>query len=84
METITFKTHVGEDGILQIALPPEIKNADLEVTLVFQTVSISQTKFESIKQGWHKDFFEEVVGSWEGEPLIRAVQLQFEERDELL
>jgi hypothetical protein len=39
MKTISFKTHVGENGILQVTLPPEIKNMDLEVTLVFQPIS---------------------------------------------
>ena len=32
MKTISFKTRVGEDGTLQISLPHELKNTDLEVT----------------------------------------------------
>lgn len=29
-------------------------------------------------------FYTEIVGGWEGEPLVRPEQLPFEERDELL
>lgn len=28
-------------------------------------------------------FFEEVLGSWEGEPLVRPEQLEYEPREEL-
>jgi hypothetical protein len=33
--------------------------------------------------GWPEDFFEEVVGGWQGEPLQRPPQGQFEARDSL-
>jgi hypothetical protein len=35
---------VGEDGTLQISLPPELKNTDLEVTLVYQQISLKEKK----------------------------------------
>ena len=34
-------------------------------------------------EGWPPGFFEDVAGSWEGEPLERPEQLPFEERDPL-
>jgi hypothetical protein len=71
MKTISFKTHVGENGILQVILPPEIKNTDLEVTLVFQPISNLEIEQKNITKGWQKGFFEEVIGGWEGETLIR-------------
>jgi hypothetical protein len=43
MKKISFKTHGGEDGTLQISLPPELKNADLKVTLVYQSISLNDT-----------------------------------------
>ncbi|MCI0437515.1 MAG: hypothetical protein L0177_00090 [Chloroflexi bacterium] len=36
-----------------------------------------------IGAGWPEDFFEKVVGSWQGEPLERPPQGEFERRDEL-
>lgn len=33
--------------------------------------------------GWQPNFFEEVIGGWEGEPLKRAPQPDYEQREEL-
>ena len=84
MRTISFKTHVGEDSILQVSLPPEIKNTDLEVTLVFQPISSEEKEARTSSKGWQKGFFEEVIGGWEGEELVREKQQDYEEREELL
>jgi len=35
-------------------------------------------------KGWQKGFFEEVIGGWEGEPLVREAQPEQQERDFLL
>ena len=34
--------------------------------------------------GWQPNFFEEVIGGWEGEPLTREPQPDYEQREELL
>jgi hypothetical protein len=36
-----------------------------------------------IKPGWQVGFFEEVIGSWEGESLVRDVQPAYELRQDL-
>lgn len=36
MQSIQLKTRVGPDGILQLNVPVEFKDTDLEVMLVFQ------------------------------------------------
>ncbi|MEH2159715.1 MAG: hypothetical protein V7K38_01415 [Nostoc sp.] len=38
MESIKIRTYIGDDGILQIQLPPEIINQELDVVIVFQPV----------------------------------------------
>jgi hypothetical protein len=38
MESIKIRTYIGDDGILQIQLPPEITNQELDVMIVFQPV----------------------------------------------
>ncbi len=35
METVVLKAHVGSDGILNISIPVEFKDTNLEVTLVY-------------------------------------------------
>ena len=39
MPSIQLKTHVGEDGLLKVQMPPEIKDLELDVMVVFQPSS---------------------------------------------
>jgi hypothetical protein len=39
MPNIQLKTHVGADGVLQLQMPPEVRDVDVEVTVVFQPLS---------------------------------------------
>ncbi len=39
MQSIQLKTHVGEDGLLKVQMPPEIKDMELDVMVVFQPLS---------------------------------------------
>lgn len=84
MNTISLKTYVGEDGILQILLPENIKNTDLEITLVYQPILASENQKKDFSTKWQKGFFEEVIGTWEGETLVREKQPNEQEREELL
>jgi len=36
-----------------------------------------------VGEGWPEGFFEEVLGGWQGEPLMRPLQGQLEQRDAL-
>ncbi|MBD2437053.1 hypothetical protein [Nostoc sp. FACHB-110] len=86
MESIKIRTHIGNDGILQIQLPPEIANQELDVVIVFQPVSpeISQNTAKTPQElGYSHRFLENVIGSWEGETLERPEQLPFENREEI-
>jgi len=86
MESIKLKSRIGCDGILRIQFPDNFKNHSLKRLVVFQPI----TPPEEIQQentpeslGWNPSFFENVIGSWEGEPLERPPQLPFEIREEL-
>ena len=39
MQSIQLKTHVGEDGLLKVQMPPELKDVELDVMVVFQPSS---------------------------------------------
>ena len=86
MDSIKIRTYIGDDGILQIQLPPEIANQELDVVIVFQPViqksSQSPTKTPE-ELGYSGKFVEKVIGSWEGDQLERPEQLPFEEREEI-
>jgi hypothetical protein len=84
MESIKLKSHVGDDGVLQIQIPVGFKNEDLEVMVIFQPLKSRDSNSETLEsRGWQPGFFEEVIGSWEGEPLERPEQLPYEVREEL-
>lgn len=36
MQSLQFKTQIGSDGILKIQMPPQVKDMELEVLVVFQ------------------------------------------------
>jgi hypothetical protein len=38
MRSLQFKTHIGSDGLLQMQMPPGVKDTELEVLVVFQPV----------------------------------------------
>jgi hypothetical protein len=38
----------------------------------------------AVANGWPPGFFTEVVGGWQGEPLVREFEGDYEERDPLL
>jgi hypothetical protein len=40
MQSIQLNTTVNADGILRVEMPPELKNKNLEFTIVFQSLSI--------------------------------------------
>jgi hypothetical protein len=54
MQSIQLTTHIGENGILKVQMPSEMKDTDLEIMIIFQPVLK--------KQGWQLGFFEEVIG----------------------
>ncbi|MGL4882060.1 MAG: hypothetical protein ACRC8K_13490 [Waterburya sp.] len=39
MQSIQLKARVGEDGLLTVQMPPEIKDMELDVMVVFQPLS---------------------------------------------
>lgn len=65
--------HVGLDGILELKIPTEFKDADLEVTATIKPVTpVSQKTPEEL--GWPVGFFEKTAGSFQDEPLVRYPQ----------
>ncbi|MFZ1024797.1 MAG: hypothetical protein WAN66_01115 [Limnoraphis robusta] len=52
MQSIQLKTHIGSDGILQVQMPTEIRDTDIEVTIVYQ--SLSQNSSQPRYNAWGK------------------------------
>lgn len=84
METIKLHSHIGLDGVLRLQLPEDLKGRDVMVIIQPADPAISASKTSTSEESaWLPDFFEDVIGGWEGEPLVRPEQPQLETRDEL-
>ena len=77
MESMKVTTHVDNDGLLQIKLPLEMANQELEVMVIYQPVD------KKAKRSWPPGFFERTFGAWQGEPLVREPQGELPEREPL-
>jgi hypothetical protein len=75
MHSVTLRSHVGSDGILNLQVPSGVRDADVEVTVTIKALSLASQANRSEPKGWKPDFFE-LAGSWEGEPLVRPEQLR--------
>ncbi len=81
MQSLTLHTRVGKDGILKLETPIGIADAELEVILVVQP--LGQPAPNAPVPGWMPGFFQDIVGGWQGEPLVREPQGTYETRNEL-
>ena len=85
---ISFKTkaHIGTNGTLTVDVPTPLRETDVEVMVVVQplpasgTVPVTPTPEEL---GWPPGFFEQTAGAWQGEPLERGPQGEYEPREKL-
>ncbi|MGC1377036.1 MAG: hypothetical protein WA821_12465 [Anaerolineales bacterium] len=83
MQSVTLHTYVGKDGILKLETPIGIQDAELEVLLVVNLVKKKRAARPQKAKGWPPGFFTDVVGGWQGEPLVREPQGEYEIRNEL-
>jgi hypothetical protein len=81
IQSIQLTSHVGKDGILKIQMPPEIKDTNLEVLVVFQLLPTQEQ--EPTPSEWQPGFFEQVIGGWQGDALVRDSQGDYEVREQL-
>lgn len=73
MQSITVRSHVGEDGVLRLQLPVDVVNADVEVVVVFSPLNGNKGSKQARPtpqeaQGWQTDYFEDTYGSLRDDP----------------
>ena len=81
MQNITLHSNIGPDGILHLNIPFKSEDANVKVEVIIKPI-MSKPKI-SEELGYPPGFFEEVAGGWAGEPLERAEQGEFEQREEI-
>jgi len=68
-----------DDAPEAVAVPQPLRHRKLEVT--FRVIEESPEERDA--NGWPEGFFERTAGAWQGEPLVRESQGEFERRREL-
>jgi len=81
MQSLTLHSHIGADGILLLKVPFTPNEANLDVKVTIQPITSQPKTPEEL--GYPPGFFGEVIGGWVGEPLVRAEQGDFEQRERL-
>lgn len=79
MQSMTFHSQVGPDGVLKLEIPVGVANTLMEVTVVMKSLE----EVETNTTGWTAGFFEQTYGILKDEPIEREDQGVFESREEL-
>jgi hypothetical protein len=66
----------GADGVLHLDVPVGVADTDCEVVVVVQARA-------GDRPGWLLGFFEALGQGWQGEPLVRPPQGEYERREPL-
>jgi hypothetical protein len=74
---LKLKSKVDSEGKLLLTLPQELANQELEIIINYSTEEKPPTPEQL---GYPADFFEQTVGKWQGEILIRENIMNCDER----
>jgi hypothetical protein len=80
MNRIVVHSRVGSDGVLQLAVPMGVAEADREVEVTIEPAA-SNRDTHSQQEDWQQ-FVRETAGAWQGE-FVRPDQGDYEQRDKL-
>jgi len=80
MHRIVVHSRVGADGVLQLAVPIGVTEADREVEVTIEPAAPEREEWAE-REEWEQ-FVRETAGAWEGD-LVRPEQGDYEQRDEL-
>jgi len=80
MIRIVVHSRIGADGVLQLAVPIGLAEADREVEVTIEP-AVQKREELAEREGWEQ-FVHETAGAWQGD-LVRPEQGDYEQRDEL-
>lgn len=74
MKTISMKKHIGKDGMLNISIPVNVKETDLDIVVIIES--------KKTKHNWD-DFFDQTYGCFKENELSRPDQGNYPQRDSI-
>ena len=81
MSPIELKSRVGPDGVLTLSVSVGQAEANQEVKITVEPLEQAAAKPGLEPEKWVQ-FVDETAGRWEGDPLVRPEQGEFEVRGE--
>lgn len=81
MQSVTIRSHVGSDGVLNLRIPVELKDVDVEVIVTMKPLETSDLETIAQANGWPPGFFEKTFGSLQDFPDIEP-EGDYETREE--
>ena len=78
MNRMVVKSRVGSDGVLHLALPVGVEEADKEVQITVEPITPKKAMTQEEWEAW----VDSMAGSWQGD-FERPPQGELEERDPL-
>lgn len=82
MKTIHARSHVGEDGMLELRLPAGVTKTDVDVVVVVQPIPSEPHKADMDRLAWEK-FVRDTAGSIQDPTFYRHKQGELQERESL-
>ena len=82
MPSVTVRSHIGSDGMLNLQIPVELKDVDVEVVVTMKPLTIDDLEKLAQSNGWPPGFFQETFGCLKDFPEIED-EGDYEVREEL-
>lgn len=79
MRSILIRSRVGADGMLHLDIPSDLVGTEVEVMLILQPIA-QPTPCRLNEVAWAPGFFVTTIGGWEGGPLTRESEGEYETR----
>ena len=84
MRTLTVRAQINKRGLLTLEMPRELANQEVDLVIVYEQVDQMAKESEPPEVGnWPAGFYAATAGAWQGEPLLREDQGEYEVRDSL-
>lgn len=81
LKPITVRSRTGPDGSLNIRVPTEVRDADVDVVVVVHPVDRDAAGSDAGARGWPPGFLKRTFGSLAESGLKRHPQGEYESRD---
>lgn len=81
MTRIEIRSKAEADGVLKVTVPVGAAKANREVKITVESVEQTAAEPRLSPEQW-RQFIDEKAGCWEGEPLVRPPQGEFDNREQ--